>query len=133
MAADLHLQILPGTDIVLYHALAKRLIEKGYADKDFVNNHTENFNAYKDLVLSSSFEKASKICGISVDQIKQAADIIGKAKGFISLWAMGLNQSAIGVDKNTALLNLSLLTGQIGKPGSGPFSLTGQPPCNGGT
>ena len=132
LAADLHLQIIPGTDIVLYHALAKRLIEKGYADKDFVNNHTENFNAYKDLVLSSSFEKASKICGISVDQIKQAADIIGKAKGFISLWAMGLNQSAIGVDKNTALLNLSLLTGQIGKPGSGPFSLTGQPNAMGG-
>ncbi len=132
LAADLHLQIIPGTDIVLYHALAKRLIEKGYADKDFIKNHTENFNLYKDLVLSSSFEKASKLCGISVNEIKLAADIIGKAKGFISLWAMGLNQSAIGVDKNTALLNLSLLTGQVGKPGSGPFSLTGQPNAMGG-
>ena len=132
LAADLHLQIIPGTDIVLYHALAKRLIEKGYADKDFIANHTENFSAYKDLVLSSSFEKASKICGIPVNDIKLAADIIGKAKGFISLWAMGLNQSVIGVDKNTALLNLSILTGQIGKPGSGPFSLTGQPNAMGG-
>jgi ferredoxin-nitrate reductase len=132
LAADLHLQIIPGTDIVLYHALAKRLIEKGYADKDFIKNHTENFNLYKDLVLSSSFEKAAKLCGISVNEIKLAADIIGKAKGFISLWAMGLNQSAIGVDKNTALLNLSLLTGQVGKPGSGPFSLTGQPNAMGG-
>jgi ferredoxin-nitrate reductase len=132
LAADLHLQIIPGTDIILYHALAKRLIEKGYADKDFIKNHSENFNTYKDLVLSSSFEKASKLCGISVDEIKLAADMIGKAKGFISLWAMGLNQSAIGVDKNTALLNLSLLTGQVGKPGSGPFSLTGQPNAMGG-
>ena len=132
LAADLHLQIIPGTDIVLYHALAKRLIEKGYADSDFIKNHTENFKLYKDLVLSSSFEKASKLCGISVNEIKLAADIIGKAKGFISLWAMGLNQSAIGVDKNTALLNLSLLTGHIGKPGSGPFSLTGQPNAMGG-
>lgn len=132
LAADLHLQIIPGTDIILYHALAKRLIEKGYADTDFIKNHTENYNLYKNLVLSSSFEKASKLCGISVNEIKAAADIIGKAKGFISLWAMGLNQSAIGVDKNTALLNLSLLTGQVGKPGSGPFSLTGQPNAMGG-
>jgi ferredoxin-nitrate reductase len=130
--ADLHLQIIPGTDIILYHALAKRLIEKGYADTDFIKNHTENFKLYKDLVLASSLEKASKLCGIPVNDIKLAADIIGKAKGFLSLWAMGLNQSAIGVDKNTALLNLSLLTGQVGKPGSGPFSLTGQPNAMGG-
>jgi ferredoxin-nitrate reductase len=132
LAADLHLQIVPGTDIVLYHAIAKRLIEKGYVDNDFVKNHTENFNLYKDLVLSSSLEKASKLCGIPVNDIKLAADIIGKSKAFISLWAMGLNQSVIGVDKNTALLNLSLLTGQIGKLGSGPFSLTGQPNAMGG-
>jgi ferredoxin-nitrate reductase len=132
LAADLHLQIIPGTDIILYHALAKRLIEKGYADNDFIKNHTENFKLYKDLVLSSSLEKASKLCGVPLNDIKLAADIIGKAKGFLSLWAMGLNQSAIGVDKNTALLNLSLLTGHIGKPGSGPFSLTGQPNAMGG-
>jgi ferredoxin-nitrate reductase len=132
LAADLHLQILPGTDILLYHAIGKRLIEKGYIDHDFIKKHTENFNLYKELVMSSSLEKASKICGITVDEIKLAADIIGKAKGFISLWAMGLNQSVIGVDKNTSLLNLSLLTGQIGKPGSGPFSLTGQPNAMGG-
>ena len=130
--ADLHLQIIPGTDIILYHALAKRIIEKGYVDHDFIKNNTENYQAYKTLVGASSLEKASKLCGISVNDIKLAADMIGKAKGFLSLWAMGLNQSAIGVDKNTALLNLSLLTGQIGKPGSGPFSLTGQPNAMGG-
>ncbi|WP_345146097.1 molybdopterin-dependent oxidoreductase [Flavobacterium ginsengiterrae] len=130
--ADLHLQIIPGSDIILYHAIAKRIIEKGYVDHDFIKNHAENFKQYKDLVLSTSLEKASKLCGISVQDIKLAADLIGKAKGFISLWAMGLNQSAVGVDKNTALLNLSLLTGQIGKPGSGPFSLTGQPNAMGG-
>ncbi len=130
--ADLHLQIIPGSDIILYHAIARRIIEKGYVDHDFVKNHAENFKQYKDLVLGTSLEKASKLCGISVNDIKLAADIIGKAKAFISLWAMGLNQSAVGVDKNTALLNLSLLTGQVGKPGSGPFSLTGQPNAMGG-
>ena len=132
MLADLHLPIIPGTDIILYHALAKILIEKGYADNDFIKNHTENFNLYKELVLASSLERASKLCGIPLSDIKLAAEMIGKAKGFISLWAMGLNQSVIGVDKNTALLNLSLLTGQIGKPGAGPFSLTGQPNAMGG-
>ncbi|WP_281226063.1 nitrate reductase [Flavobacterium aquiphilum] len=132
IAADLHLQILPGTDIVLYHAIGRRLIEKGFVDFDFIRNHTENFKAYKDLVMGSSYEKASKLCGVSVNDIHIAADLIGKAKGFISMWAMGLNQSAIGVDKNTALLNLSLITGQVGKPGSGPFSLTGQPNAMGG-
>lgn len=130
--ADLHLQIIPGSDIILYHAIAKILIEKGYTDSDFIKNHTENYQLYKDLVLATSLEKASKLCGISISDMKLAVNIIAKAKGFISLWAMGLNQSAIGVDKNTALLNLSLLTGHIGKPGSGPFSLTGQPNAMGG-
>lgn len=132
LAADLHLQIVPGTDIYLYHALAKCLIDKGHTDNDFIKNHTENYKAYKELITATSLEKASKLCGVSLSDIKLAAEMIGKAKGFLSLWAMGLNQSVVGVDKNTALLNLSLLTGQIGKPGSGPFSLTGQPNAMGG-
>ena len=132
LAADLHLQIMPGTDIYLYHAIAKHLIDKGYIDNDFIKNHTENYKAYKELIATTSLEKASKVCGVSISDIKLAAEIIAKAKGFLSLWAMGLNQSAVGVDKNTALLNLSLITGQVGKPGSGPFSLTGQPNAMGG-
>ena len=130
--ADLHLQIIPGSDIILYHALAKCIIERGYTDPDFIKNNTENYLAYKELVLATSLEKASKLCGISISDIKLASDMIGKSEAFLSLWAMGLNQSAIGVDKNTALLNISLLTGHIGKPGSGPFSLTGQPNAMGG-
>ncbi|MFA9195693.1 molybdopterin-dependent oxidoreductase [Flavobacterium sp. FBOR7N2.3] len=132
LTADLHLQILPGSDIILYHAMAKRIIEKGYTDNNFIRKHTENFEAYKNLVLSTSLEKASQLCGISIKEIDLAVDLIGKAEGFLSLWAMGLNQSAVGVDKNTALLNISLLTGHVGKPGSGPFSLTGQPNAMGG-
>lgn len=132
LTADLHLQILPGSDIILYHALAKRIIEKGYADTNFIKKYTENFEDYSKLVLSTSLERASQLCGISIKEIDLAVDLIGKAEGFLSLWAMGLNQSAVGVDKNTALLNLSLLTGHVGKPGSGPFSLTGQPNAMGG-
>ncbi len=130
--ADLHLQIYPGTDVVLYNAIAARLIDKKKVDKKFIQNHTDNFELVKEAVLKTSLKDAAKECGVSVDDIKKAADMIGDAKGFISMWAMGLNQSSIGVNKNNALLNISLLTGQIGKPGSGPFSLTGQPNAMGG-
>ena len=72
-------------------------------------------------------QRAALICGIEESEIRQAASFIGNAKGYISLWTMGLNQSVIGVNKNFRLINLNLITGHIGKPGSGPFSLTGQP------
>ncbi|MCE7055030.1 molybdopterin-dependent oxidoreductase [Algoriphagus sp. AGSA1] len=130
--ADIHLQIIPGTDIILYNAIGKRLIDLGLADKDFIKNHTENYLEYRKQVMATSLREASKLCGISVEDIKRVAEIIGESKGFISMWAMGLNQSAIGTDKNFSLLNLSLVTGRIGKPGNGPFSLTGQPNAMGG-
>ncbi|MEM7381828.1 MAG: molybdopterin-dependent oxidoreductase, partial [Bacteroidota bacterium] len=130
--ADIHLQILPGTDVILFNAIARRLIERKKIDFAFIKRYTSNFEACKKRAFELSLNEAAKKCGVSVDEIKDAASAIGNAKGFISMWTMGLNQSVIGVDKNVSLLNLSLLTGQIGKPGSGPFSLTGQPNAMGG-
>lgn len=130
--ADLHLQLLPGTDVILYNAIGRCLYKRGLIDEDFIKNHTEGFNAYKDLIFKTSLKQASKLCGVPEKDIRKAADIIGLSKGFISMWAMGLNQSVIGTDKNISLLNLSLITGQVGKPGAGPFSLTGQPNAMGG-
>ena len=130
--ADLHLQLLPGTDVILYNAIGRCLYKRGLIDKDFIKNHTEGFQDYKDLIFKMSLKQASKICGVEEKDIKKAANIIGLSKGFISMWAMGLNQSVVGTDKNVSLLNLSLITGQVGKPGSGPFSLTGQPNAMGG-
>ncbi len=130
--ADLHLQLIPGTDIILYNAIGRRLYERGLIDDDFIKNHTEGFNDYKDQIFSISVKQASKQCGVPEADIRKAADMIGLSKGFISMWAMGLNQSVVGTDKNFALLNLSLITGQVGKPGAGPFSLTGQPNAMGG-
>jgi ferredoxin-nitrate reductase len=130
--ADLHLQLIPGTDVVLYNAIGRRLFERGLIDDDFIKNHTEGFKEYKDLIFSTSVKDASRLCGVPEKDIRKAADTIGLSKGFISMWAMGLNQSAVGTDKNVSLLNLSLITGQVGKPGSGPFSLTGQPNAMGG-
>lgn len=130
--ADLHLQILPGTDIYLYNAIARVLIENGDVDDDFILHHTEEFSAYRDSVFQVTVEEAAFICEVPVADIRQAATYISEAKGFMTLWAMGLNQSAIGVKKNFALISLNLITGHIGKPGSGPFSLTGQPNAMGG-
>ena len=130
--ADLHLQINPGTDVVLYNAIARRLFEKNRIDKKYIDENTTGAQALKELVYKTSYRDAAKICGIEVNDIKKAAQYIGKATGFINMWTMGLNQSVIGVDKNISLINLSLITGQIGKPGAGPFSLTGQPNAMGG-
>ncbi|MFP2995566.1 molybdopterin-dependent oxidoreductase [Spongiivirga sp. MCCC 1A20706] len=130
--ADLHLQILPGTDVILFNAIARRLIERKKINLSFIQRHTSNYTAVKEKAFELTFRQAAKKCGITVEEIKKAAKYIGNAKRFISMWTMGLNQSVIGVDKNVSLLNLSLLTGQIGKPGCGPFSLTGQPNAMGG-
>ncbi len=130
--ADLHLQLLPGTDVILFNAIARWLIEKKKIDNAFIKKHTSNFEACKLRAFELTLKQAAETCGIPVEQIKKAGRMIGNAKAFISMWTMGLNQSVIGVDKNVSLLNLSLLTGQVGKPGCGPFSLTGQPNAMGG-
>lgn len=130
--ADLHLQILPGTDVILFNAIARLLIERKKIDNAFIKKHTVNFDACKQSAFSLTITQAATKCGITKEEIKKAAQLIGNATKFISMWTMGLNQSVIGVDKNLSLLNISLLTGQIGKPGCGPFSLTGQPNAMGG-
>jgi ferredoxin-nitrate reductase len=130
--ADLHLQINPGTDIYAYHAIARVLIENGEVDYDFITKHTEEFEKYRDSVFQLTVEEAAWRCDVDVNDIRKAATYISGAKGFLTLWAMGLNQSVVGVNKNFALISLNLITGHIGKPGSGPFSLTGQPNAMGG-
>lgn len=130
--ADIHLQLMPGTDIVLHHAIGRLLIEAGHTDHNFLQQHTEGFAKYRDTVMQRSISSAAAVCGISEDLIYAAAAMIGQAKGFMTMWTMGLNQSAVGVNKNLSLINLNLITGKIGKPGSGPFSLTGQPNAMGG-
>ncbi|WP_163714428.1 nitrate reductase [Mangrovibacterium lignilyticum] len=130
--ADLHLQLKPGTDVYLNNAIGRCLLENGFADWDFIREHTNGIDDYQKQVTALTVEEAAEICGVPEADIRLAAKYIGEAKGFISMWAMGLNQSVIGVNKNLSLINLSLITGQIGKPGSGPFSLTGQPNAMGG-
>ncbi len=130
--ADLHVQLKPGTDTVFFQAVGRALIEQGAFDVEFINQHTDGFDLYRKEVLRRTIKEASAICEIPLNDILQTARYIGDANGFISMWAMGLNQSTEGVNKNLALFNLHNITGHIGKPGSGPFSLTGQPNAMGG-
>ena len=131
-SSDLHLPIRPGTDIVLNNALGRLLIENGDIDADFIANHADGFDNYREQVMLRTIAEAAEICGIPANDIRQTAAWIGQSKGFLSLWTMGLNQSAVGVNKNLSLINLHLITGKIGTPGNGPFSLTGQPNAMGG-
>lgn len=130
--ANLHLALKPGTDVVLHHAIGRVLIESGDIDIHFIKNHAEGFSNYQQMVMQRSLAESAAICDVPENAIREAASYIGNAKAFITMWTMGLNQSVIGVNKNLSLINLNLITGQIGKPGSGPFSLTGQPNAMGG-
>ncbi|MDO9468553.1 MAG: molybdopterin-dependent oxidoreductase [Thiobacillus sp.] len=129
--ADLHLAILPGTDVALFHAMLNVMLWEELIDREAIAAHTENWEALRDRVRDYTPEKVAPICGVA------AADIVQAARWFaagptLSLYCQGLNQSSCGVDKNAALINLHLASGQIGKPGAAPLSLTGQPNAMGG-
>jgi assimilatory nitrate reductase catalytic subunit len=129
--ADLHLAILPGTDVALFNGLLHVMLWEGLLDMDYIRAHTEGFDALKDTVREYTPKMVADICGINEKDIVQAAKWFG-AGPTLSMYCMGLNQSIHGTDKNATLINLHLATGQIGKPGAGPFSLTGQPNAMGG-
>ncbi|MEX3772292.1 molybdopterin-dependent oxidoreductase [Pseudomonas sp. MYb118] len=130
--ADLHLAILPGTDVALFHGILYLLLWEGWIDRDFIEAHTEGLAELKELVRDYTPPMVSQLCGIDVEQLQECARWVGTSPSFLSLWCMGLNQSTSGSAKNSALINLHLATGQIGRPGAGPFSLTGQPNAMGG-
>lgn len=130
--ADLYLPVRPGSDVTLFNAIASELIANDWIDRSFIEDHVEGFEALRDEVDDVDPARAARSCGVPSDDVRKAARWIGRSPTFLSMWAMGLNQSSRGTDKNRALINLSLLTGQIGKKGSGPFSLTGQPNAMGG-
>ncbi|MEN9628787.1 MAG: hypothetical protein RJA10_2014, partial [Pseudomonadota bacterium] len=129
--ADLHLQLLPGTDVVLHHALLHVMLWEGLVDHAFIAAHTHGFEALRDRVREFSPAHAARTCGLKEADIAQAARWFAQGPT-LSLYCQGLNQSSSGTDKNSTLINLHLATGQIGRPGAGPFSLTGQPNAMGG-
>jgi ferredoxin-nitrate reductase len=131
-AADLHLPIRPGTDIDLFNGMAYLLRQWGDDQPEFIAQHTSGFAAFEEVIQHYSPQVTADRCGISVEQLIQAAGMWAESDRVLSLWSMGMNQSSEGTAKVRSLINLHLLTGQISKPGAGPFSLTGQPNAMGG-
>ncbi|MEY2684936.1 MAG: hypothetical protein RJA09_2080 [Pseudomonadota bacterium] len=142
--ADLYLPLQPGTDVVLFHGLLHAMLAQGWVDRAYIAAHTEGFDALEALVQGYTPDMVAQVCGLSVADILTAARwIAGVPDGAtgvsaperlptLSLYCQGLNQSTSGTAKNASLINLHLATGQIGRPGAGPFSLTGQPNAMGG-
>jgi len=131
-AAELHLALKPGTDVALFNAMLHLLEKEKGLDDDFIRTHTEGFASLHPVLDHWTPERAAEVCELPVEDIVHAARLFGGAKAALSLYCQGLNQSTSGTYKNAALINLHLATGQIGKPGAGPFSLTGQPNAMGG-
>jgi len=130
--ADLYLPLSPGSDVALINGMIHILINEGLIDRDFIYSNTEGFEELEKTVQEYLPERVSQICRIPPSIIREAALVYGGANAALTLWAMGLNQSRQGTDKNNAVINLSLVTGNIGRPGAGPFSLTGQANAMGG-
>ncbi len=130
--ADLHLAIRPGSDVDLLYGMGHLLLKWGAIAPDYIAQHTVGFEAFRDRVQEYPPDLVATRCGISQEELEQAARYWGNSQRVLSLWSMGVNQSSEGTVKARSIINLHLMTGQIGQPGTGPFSLTGQPNAMGG-
>ncbi len=130
--ADLFLQLKPGTDLALLNGILHLLVTNGDIDEEFIAEHTEGWAAMPEFLAEYTPDVVAGITGLAEADIRTAAAMIAEAGEWMSLWTMGLNQSTHGTWNTNALCNLHLATGAISRPGSGPFSLTGQPNAMGG-
>ena len=124
--ADHYLQFKPDTDVALLNSIMKSIIDQDLVDKKFIKERTKDFNDLKIHLENFKPEKMEKICGISATKIKQIANIYASSSASIIFWGMGISQHIHGTDNARALISLSLMTGQIGRPGTGLHPLRGQ-------
>jgi assimilatory nitrate reductase catalytic subunit len=130
--ADLYLPIQPGTDVSLFNGMLHIMLWEGWTQAAYIAAHTNGFDALKTTVRDYTPDIVADTCGIKKEDLFTAAKMFATSTATLSLYCQGLNQSSSGTAKNAALINLHLATAQIGKPGAGPFSLTGQPNAMGG-
>lgn len=128
MAATQHLSISPKSDLQLFYGIANELIQNGHIDESFIEKHTSGFAAFKEHVSSYDLDKAASKTGITKEALRAFARKIHEGKRVSFWWTMGVNQSHEGVRVAQAVINLALITGNIGRPGTGANSITGQ--CN---
>nr|MBA3655278.1 nitrate reductase [Actinomycetota bacterium] len=128
MIADLHLAIKPRSDVTLLNGILKILIDEDLIDGEYVAAHTEGFEELVAHVASFGADRVTRECGIDADALRRAALAIGRADRAFIAWTMGVNHSVQGTETVTLLNTLALVTGNVGKAGAAPFSITGQ--CN---
>ena len=124
--ADAYCRIKPGTDVAFYNALMQVIIEEDLVDHSYVEAHTENFESLCETVARYTPERAASICGIEASTIRQVARVFANAKSAIIFWGMGISQHVYGTNNARCLIALALLTGNVGKQGSGLHPLRGQ-------
>ncbi|MBB5212416.1 nitrate reductase [Microbulbifer hydrolyticus] len=130
--ADMHLAITPGSDAALFNGLLHYLTEFGALDQGFIDNHTENFSDTLYAAAEWTPEKVADYCAVDLDELLAFYELFRSTEKTTSFYSQGVNQSSSGTDKNNSIINCHLATGRIGKPGCGPFSITGQPNAMGG-
>ncbi|MGI9081902.1 MAG: molybdopterin-dependent oxidoreductase, partial [Thermoleophilaceae bacterium] len=128
----MHLPVRPGTDLALLNAMLHVIERDGLIDEEHVRRHTSGIGQALAVAREWTPERAEVTCGVPAADIEEAARRFAGPGTAMVLWSMGANQSTVGTLKNRALINLCLATGQIGRPGTGPLSLTGQPNAMGG-
>jgi len=132
--ADLHLPVKGGTDVWLFNGLLSFLNQRGVVDTKFVDTHTQD--AQRALVVADNtagnIAAVAKTCGVEVNALTEFYRLFALTPKVITMFSQGVNQSSAGTDKVNSIINCHLLTGRIGKPGMGPFSVTGQPNAMGG-
>ena len=124
--ATYSLQFRADTDVLLLNSLLHTIIEEDLCDKKCIAEHTTDFEELRANVAEYSPETVSPICGISPDILREVARVFAKAEASIILWGMGISQHIHGTDNSRCLIALSLMTGQIGRPGTGLHPLRGQ-------
>jgi len=124
--ATLHLRHKPGTDVALINGLMNIILANGWEDQNFIAERTEDFEAFKDVVLQYPPEKTAEITGVPVAQLQRAAELMAQHKPMAVLWAMGITQHTTGVRNVMDLANLQMLLGNMGVPGGGVNPLRGQ-------
>jgi formate dehydrogenase major subunit len=124
--ADIHLQMQPGTDVVLYNAMLRHILERGLEDKGFIAARTREFDKVRAAVQPYTLQVAETITGIPADTIARAAELYARGPNTSTLWAMGLTQHATGTDIVASLLNLMLACGMVGRWGSAMMPIRGQ-------
>ncbi len=125
MAAAEHLAIQPKSDLILLYGIAQGLIERQAVDAHYVNAHTVGFDEFRQHVADYTLDYVSKATGISLEQLDRTIDRIAEGERVSFWWTMGVNQSHEGVRTAQAIINLALMTGNMGRPGTGANSITG--------